>query len=387
MKERIFAGSLVIFSVFAWIIGSFIYNIVVQPQSISNTQKQTIVKEWSFTTITELETEITKLVSQVGPSVVNIIIKKELDVFQWDPWGFFQQKVGSEVRQVGGWSGFFVTKDGVIMTNKHVVGDPNASYTVITNDGTQYEAKVVALDPLTDIAIIKIENPENKTFQTLDVIENEESIKIGQFAVAIWNALWEFQNSVAFWVISGKNRSIEAGSQGSNSTEQLSGLLQTDAAINPGNSGWPLINLDGKLMWVNTAIAGWSQGLGFSIPMTQKRISYILDSIQKFNEIKRPFIGVLSIPLTENIATRYGLQSSYGWYIPDEANAIVPDSPAQKAWLEVWDIILEVNGNKVTYATPLPVLIQNNIPGDTLQLKVLKKSGKTVDVSLVLGQN
>jgi serine protease Do len=96
---------------------------------------------------------------------------------------------------------------------------------------------------------------------------------------------------------------------------------------------------------------------------------------------------VLSIPLTESIATRYGLQSSYGWYIPDEANAIVPDSPAQKAWLEVWDIILEVNGNKVTYATPLPVLIQNNIPGDTLQLKVLKKSGKTVDVSLVLGQN
>lgn len=388
MKEKVIAGSLVIFSVFAGIIGSYIFLYILNPwfQNFTSSQPRDVVREEKFITITELQSEITTLVKDVWPSVVNIIIKKDLALYRRDPWGFFQEQVGSVERQVGGWSGFFVTKEWIIMTNKHVVEDQNASYTVITNDGTEYEATVVALDPLTDLAIIKINNIEWKEFQTIDAIVDEESIQIGQFAIAIGNALWEFQNSVAFGVISGKNRSIEAGSQGSRETQRLSWLLQTDTAINPGNSGWPLLNLDGKIMWVNTAIAGNGQGLGFSIPMSQKRIQYILDSISKHWEIKRPFIGISYIPVNPWMAAELWLRAEYGAYIPEQEWSIQSWSSAQRAGIENWDIILEVDGNKVDVANPLQTLIQNKIPWDTIDLKIVKKDGIQRNVSLILGE-
>ena len=292
MKEKVIAGSLVIFSVFAGIIGSYIFLYILNPgfQNFTSSQPRDVVREEKFITITELQSEITTLVKDVWPSVVNIIIKKDLALYRRDPWGFFQEQVGSVERQVGGWSGFFVTKEWIIMTNKHVVEDQNASYTVITNDGTEYEASVVALDPLTDLAIIKINNIEWKEFQTIDAIVDEESIQIGQFAIAIGNALWEFQNSVAFGVISGKNRSIEAGSQGSRETQRLSWLLQTDTAINPGNSGGPLLNARGEVVGINTIKIETAEGMGFAIPINI--IAPIANSFAKNGKYVEPHIGI-----------------------------------------------------------------------------------------------
>ncbi len=390
MKEKIIAGSLVLFSLWAGIIWSAIYINMLHPwfQNFSlKTEKKEIIREEKFTTITDLESEITQLVKEVGPSVVNIIIKKDLALYRRDPWWFFQEQIGSVERQVGWGSWFFVTKDGIIMTNKHVVADSDANYTVITNDGTEYEAKVVALDPLTDLAIIKIENTAGEIFQTIESITDEDTIQIGQFAIAIWNALWEFQNSVAFWVISGKNRAIEAWDANSRTVERLTWLLQTDAAINPWNSGWPLINIDGKLMWVNTAIAWNGQWLGFSIPMSQKRITYILESIEKYWEIKRPFIGISYIPINPSLALELWLRSEYGAYVPEQEWSIQPWSSAQRAGIEHGDIILSIDGNKVDLWNPLQSLIQNKIPWDTIEVNIIKKDGSQKNISLTLGEN
>ena len=181
---------------------------------------------------------MTQTVADSAQSIVSIVISKDLVVYRSDPWGFFQQPSGTVRRQVGGGSGFFVKKDGTILTNKHVVSDPNAQYTVILSDGSEYPAKVLGLDPVNDLAVIKIEATKTqKEFIPLPIVADTQEVHIGQFVIAVGNALAEFQNSVALGIVSGKDRSIEA--EGT----QLTGLLQTDAAINPGNSGGPLLNL------------------------------------------------------------------------------------------------------------------------------------------------
>jgi len=171
-----------------------------------------------------LENTINSTVEEIAPSVVSIIIKKDMVIYRSDPWGFFQQPAWTVNRKVGWGSGFFVKKDGTIITNKHVVQDIDAQYTVILNTWEEYDAKVIALDPVNDLAVIKITDT-NRDFTALPLIESLDEVKVWDFWIAVWNALAEFQNSVSLWIVSGKNRTIEAG------WDSLSWLLQTDAAI------------------------------------------------------------------------------------------------------------------------------------------------------------
>lgn len=344
MKIKILSILIILSSLISWIVWSYIFLYYVSPELnniITNTITKEVVKNWKNITITDLQSEIISLVKIASPSVVNIVIKKDLDLYKSDPWWFFQEKIWSVEKQVWGWSWFFVSKDWLIMTNKHVVSDPNAKYTIITSDGKEYDWKVLALAPFTDLAIIKIENPD-KDFSVLNAIEDEKYINIWEFAIAIWNALWEFQNSVSFWVISWKNRSINA--QWVNFwIEKLTWLLQTDTAINPWNSGGPLLDLNWEIIWINTAIAWNSEWLGFSIPLSKKRIGFILNSIKKYWVIKSPFI---------------------------------PINP--------WDIILEIDKIKVNNENTIDSIIQNKIPWDIVELKVLKKSWEEKIISLEL---
>ncbi|MBW7954239.1 trypsin-like peptidase domain-containing protein [Candidatus Gracilibacteria bacterium] len=375
-------------SLVSGLIGSYIFLYFISPE-LNNVRYETITKEITKNgkniTITNLESEVTKLAKTAGVSVVNIIIKKDIDLYRRDPYGFFQEKVGTTERKIGGGSGFFVSKDGIIMTNKHVVYDKDAKYTVITNEGKEYDAKVLALDPLTDLAIIKIEGENNKNFKVLPIIDDSKYIDIGQFVIAIGNALGEFQNSLSFGVISGKNRSIIA-SGNSMGSEELNGLLQTDAAINPGNSGGPLLNLAGEIIGINTAISGDGQGLGFSIPLSKKKIDFILSSIKKYNEIKRPLIGINYIVLNPEISKEYGLNTNYGAYIPKEKDSILYGSMAQKSGIVAGDIILEVDGIQINTKNSILGVIQNKIPGDLIKLKVLKDNGDIKDINLELGE-
>lgn len=339
-------------------------------------EEKIIEKTVKDISITDLQNNITNIVQNTAPSIVSIIIKKDLPLFRSDPFWFFQTQVGTTYQTIWGGSWFFITKDWKIITNKHVVNDSFAEYTVLTNNGKEYTAKILAIDPLTDLAILQIDSSD--IFIPLEFIKNSETIHIWSFAIAVWNALAEFQNSVSFWVISGINRIISTGQT------NLGWLLQTDAAINPGNSWGPLINLDKKVMGINTAILDWAEWIGFAIQVTQEKVDYILASIEKYGEIKRPFIGINYIPVTDAIAKKLWLLENYGAYIPDQEGSLAPWKAWEKAWLKPGDIILEIDWEKVDEKNDLMTKIQNKIPWDTLILKVRTKKQDIKDIQLVL---
>lgn len=218
---------------------------------------------------------LTAAVATVAPAVVSIIITKEVphvDVVFENPFGddpFFKDfnirmprfiQRGSETKKIGAGTGFLISANGFIVTNRHVVEDAAAHYTVLLASGLQKEANVLYRDPVADIAIIGIQGDGYK-YATFG---NSDALKLGQSVFAVGNALGEFNNSISVGVISGLNRSIEA--MGRSAPEQLSGIIQTDAAINPGNSGGPLVDLNGNVIGVNVATAQGGQNIGFSIP-------------------------------------------------------------------------------------------------------------------------
>ena len=326
-------------------------------------------------TMQTLENNITSLAQDISPSVVSIVIKKDLALFRENPFGFFRGNGQTIETEIGGWTWFFVDENGTIITNKHVVADPNASFSVILNNWEEFDALVLALDSVNDLAVIKIDYES----VPIDVISKDDDVQIGQFVVAIWNALSEFQNSVSFGVVSGKDRIIQAG------WSTLSSLIQTDTAINPGNSGGPLLNIQWEVIGINTAVAS-GQWLGFSIELTEEKIAYMLSSIEEYWEIKKPFIGIYYIPLNTNIASELWLDYSYWVYVPDEDRSIIEWSAASKAWVQRWDTVLSIDWEKITFENNLDIILQNKFPWEVLELEVLRDNGTISMLDLVLGK-
>lgn len=345
----------------------------------------------------EIESAITEVVEQASPAVVSIIVTKDLpkierfyiNPFSDDP--FFRQffgddflipqerQKGFEKREIGGGTGFIVSADGLIVTNKHVVLDEEAEYTVLTNDENKYKAEVLARDPINDLAILKIEKNGLPTLELGD----SSNLKLGQTVIAIGNALGEYRNTVSTGVISGLSRSITAG--GGGFFEQLSGVIQTDAAINPGNSGGPLLDLTGRVIGVNTAIATGAENIGFAIAINDAK--KIIESVKEHGRIVRPFLGVRYILIDEEIASENNLDIDYGALIirgeKRSELAIVPGSPADKAGLVENDIILEVNGQKVDKNNSLAKLLFQYSVGEEIELKILHRGEeKTIKVIL-----
>lgn len=345
---------------------------------------------------------IIDLVKKDSPAVVSIVVSEDLskipgygmNSYNNDPFNFFfgtgtgnggtdqQNSSQPNVQEVAAGSGFFVSADGLILTNKHVVSDSQASYTVITSDGKTYDAKVVAQDPVNDLAIVKID-VKNAPFLSL---ADSSKIQIGQQVVAIGNSLGQYQNTVTSGIVSGIGRSVTAGSDNGGS-EDLSGVIQTDAAINPGNSGGPLLNLEGEVIGINTAIDQQGQLVGFAIPSNQ--VSKALTSFQKNGKIVRPFLGVRYLIITQSLASQQNLPEDHGALIVRGQNttdfAVQPGSPADKAGLMENDIILAVNGQSVDENNPLSTLLQNYNVGDIVTLNIYHK-GKTEDVKVTLGE-
>ncbi len=224
---------------------------------------------------------IPNMIEKTIPAVVSISISADVPVFEeyyenfWSPFGDFlghgigfkiprQRQIGIEKQEVGGGTGFLVSSDGYVVTNKHVVNQDGVDYTVVTNNGEKYEVVVIAKDPSLDVAILKIVNEETIDFPFLTFAEVSD-LRLGETVVAIGNALAEFPNSVSVGVISGLSRDIIAG-DGFSFRESLEGVIQTDAAINPGNSGGPLLNAKGEVVGMNVAVAGGGENIGFALP-------------------------------------------------------------------------------------------------------------------------
>lgn len=332
--------------------------------SISIPTKQKIVIEES--------NAIIDATNKVSASVVSITTKKTVQ----SAFGAYEAE--------GAGTGFVITSDGLILTNKHVVSDTSAAYTVVTQDGKVYDATVQSLDSVNDLAVMKI---DARGLTAVELGDSDE-LKVGQWVIAVGNSLGKFQNSVTAGVVSAKDRKIQASDSNGGSAETLSDLLQTDAAINPGNSGGPLVNLAGQVIGINTAVASEAQGIGFAIPINAAKSA--IESIKKTGRIIRPYLGVRYFEITPAVAKQNSLTVDYGALVQRGTNltdfAVVPGSPADKAGIIENDIITQINGDKIDSNNSLISLVQKYLVGDDIKLKVISK-GKEKEVTIKLEES
>lgn len=321
-------------------------------------------------------------VAKVEPAVVSIVATKDVQTFRrseqdpfsrlWGGWfGFPNEQQAPEFdterRQVGGGTGFIVREDGLIVTNRHVVEDTEAEYTVLLNNGKEYSAEVLALDPANDIAVVRVVE-ENVKLPTV-TLGDSSNLVLGQSVIAVGNALGEFRNTVSAGVVSGLARSVvAAGSQ--QGPEQLTGVIQTDAAINSGNSGGPLANERGEVIGMNTAVSTRGENIGFAIPVNEVKL--VIESVQKYGRVVRPFLGVQYVLIDESIAKERSLTVTSGALLVSESGtpAVVPYSPADRAGLREGDIILELGGESVSTENTLAALISRRSVGENIDILV-----------------
>lgn len=326
--------------------------------------------------------EVIDAVRKVAPSVVSIVILKDVSKLYNTTGNFpFEQFFGlmppetapqqppstppqGKKQIIGGGTGFVISSDGLILTNRHVVADNDAEYQVVMSDGKNYAAKVLAVDGILDAAVLKIE----ASGLPVPSLGDSEKLETGETVIAIGNSLSEYRNSVTKGVISGINRRVVAG-DGTGQSEVLEEALQTDAAINPGNSGGPLIDLRGDVIGMNSAINRSGQSIGFAIPIDAAKV--VIDSVKAQGRIVRPWLGVRYVMLTPESAKANGLDVDYGAAIvggagSDTGPAVMKDSPAEKAGLKAGDVLLEIDGVKLDDAHALSSLIARRRAGDTI---------------------
>lgn len=328
-------------------------------------------KKGKFYTVPNIETRqqivseestVIDAVEKVSPAVVSIVVK----TFNFDLF------TGPTTSDQGIGTGFIVDPNGLIVTNSHVVDDPSGEYTVVLKDGTTYEVEKIHLDEISDLAILEVSARNLPTVQFGD----SEHIKVGQMAIAIGNALGRFQNTVTVGVVSGVSRQLQA-TGGLGGVKTYENVIQTDAALNPGNSGGPLVNSSGQVIGINVATTVGADNISFAIPVNT--LVPILDGFLKEGRIVRPYIGVSYTMITEEIARIRDLPE--GAFI----SLVMPDSPADKAGLKRGDIVTKINDSAITTEITLSSTVGKSRVGDTLVLTV-DRNGEEKKINVVVGE-
>lgn len=321
-------------------------------------------------TIEFTDGSIADVANKVAPGVVSIITETRTT-------GWF----GQSSTQTSAGTGMIVTEDGYILTNKHVI-DGARKIKVVLDDGTSYDdVELVGTDPLNDVAYLKINDASGLATVTLG---NSKTLTPGQQVIAIGNALGQYHNTITAGIISGVGRSLTAYSNDLSSSENLSDMIQTDAAINAGNSGGPLVNAAGEVIGINTATSSDADGIGFAIPISS--VKGMLKNITEHGSAKRAYAGVRYVNITPDLAVTYDLPVSAGAYLftDNKESAIIAGGPGEKAGLKDGDIITKINGIPVGSAGSVSSLIGEYMPGDSVQLTVLRNN-KEQAINLTLG--
>jgi S1-C subfamily serine protease len=331
---------------------------------------------------------VIKIVKKVMPSVVSIAIAEKFEDLQKQfPKGFNPTIPDGTVDehgmvQTGGGSGFIVAPNGLILTNKHVVSERKAEYTVILSDGRSFPATILSRDPINDVAILKIGVNDLPCVKLGDATK----LELGQSLIAIGNALGIFRNTVSVGIVSGLSRSITAQAEPDAPPQEMRGLIQTDAAINPGNSGGPIVDRDGCVVGVNAAIVSGAQSIGFAIPVNAARRD--IDDIKKYGRIRRPLLGLRYVMIDSALQKKMDLPVDHGALVmremPHDA-AVVPDSPAEKAGVRENDIVLTFNGEKLDRDHPIQDFLENLNVGDEIELVILR-NGKEISTKTTLAE-
>lgn len=320
---------------------------------------------------------ITRIVDEVGRSVVSINVVSS---------GRQQTFFGSiPVERESAGTGFIISDDGVVVTNRHVVPESADNISVTLSDGTELDDVTVIgrtsdSDPL-DIAFLKINDKKDKELSPAKLGDSTK-VEVGQRVVAIGNALGQFQNTVTSGIISGYGRSVQtAGEQG---VDTLQNLFQTDASINEGNSGGPLVNMQGEVIGINTAVAGGAENIGFAIPISD--VQGLVKSVLEKGELLRPYLGIRYITLTDDIAYRLNLDTKRGAYIVPQSggtDSVIQGSPADKAGLKEKDIVIRVNDINIDEKNSLASVLGRFSVGDKVNLTVVR-GNETINVDVTL---
>ncbi len=350
-----------------------------------NSNQSSIVQQ--RTILSDKANLVSSIAEQVGQSVVSVNVLSQATASPYNSFFGFLGGGGSQTQQSAG-TGIILTKEGLIMTNRHVVPSGTTKVSVTLSDGTVLDnVKVVGRtsesDSL-DVAFLQVQDLKGMTLAPA-TLGNSSAMKVGDPVVAIGNALGQFQNTVTSGIISGYGRSVTASDSSGSSSENLDDMFQTDAAINEGNSGGPLVNVNGEVIGINTAIASGSQNIGFAIPINN--IKGLIDGVKSTGKLERPYLGVRYVMLTDDIAKEYNLRVSRGAYIPYAralgTPSIIAGGPADKAGLQEGDVITKVDGQSIDEKTSLISILGSHKVGDTVHLTVVR-GDKTLQVSVKL---
>ncbi len=362
--------SVVVFSIlivtFCFIAGVVGAAIVLESRKTSDSGTITYAKNDGNAVVTESEQTIASVVESVSPSVVSIVTTSS------SSRSFAQQQAAG--------TGMIVSRDGYVLTNNHVVADAD-TVTIIRSDGTVHEnVRVLGRDPLNDVAFLKIRNVSDLPAVT---IGDSKTVRAGQTVIAIGNALGQYQNTVTSGIISGLGRPVVASTDGtSENAESLSDLLQTDAAINSGNSGGPLLNSQGQVIGINTAVAQDANSIGFAIPIGATK--GMLEHLIATGRVERAFVGLQFIPITPEVRQEYNLDTKAGNLVrASSGSAVQSGSPGDRAGVKDNDIITKVNDLEVGPGKSISTLIGEYKPGDTVQLTIIR-DGQTIQRNIEL---
>jgi S1-C subfamily serine protease len=337
-----------------------------ESRSQSNSFKSGTVNQQIILNESQLISEIAK---SVGPNVVSVNVTSQ--AIQESFFGFTQP-----IEQQSAGTGVIISEDGYVVTNRHVVPRGVSEVSVTLSDGTELDdVEVVGRtndgDTL-DIAFLKINDKKGKSL-TAARIGDSSKMQVGDKVVAIGNALGQFQNTVTSGIISGFGRSVEAGDESGGNVESLQNLLQTDASINQGNSGGPLVNINGEVIGINTAVAGGAaENIGFAIPVND--VQGLIKSVLSKGKLERPYLGIRYVSLTDDYAYQYNLDVKRGAYIAPTRNgrSIIENSPAEKAGLREKDIITKIDGDDIDENNSLISLISRKAVGEEVELTIIR---------------
>ena len=314
-------------------------------------------------TIIEEESTIIDVVDKVSPSVVSIVIK----TFDFD---FFY---GPEEYESGIGTGFIVDSSGVIVTNSHVVDNEDGEYSIVLKDGTSYEVDKIHLDPISDLAVLEV------TARDLPVLElgDSDRLKVGQIAIAIGNALGKYQNTVTVGVVSGIARDLQVSSGFGGAIKTYKSVIQTDAALNPGNSGGPLLSSAGQVIGINIATSFGADNISFAIPVND--LKPIFKSFLEKGKIVRPYLGVTYTTVSREIATLRKLPE--GAFI----SRVILESPAREAGLKRGDIIIKIDSEDINSDNSLASVLSTKEIGDKINL-VVDRDGEVITLHAILDE-
>lgn len=326
------------------------------------------VNDASTSTLSTVQSALIQAISVAKKSVVGITISKDVKFYVDDPSqlnapGNIQQ----QTTKTGWWSGIIVDKRGYIITNKHVVQDTTAKYSVTLTDGKSYNVDKIWFDELLDIALLKIVDADGKSVNNLfpaTFLSLDTPVLLGQIVLAIGNSLSDYANNVTLGIIWWTNKRLTI-----NKNNTYIWLYQTDALVNPGNSGGPLLDIQGNVLGITTAITQW-EGVAFALPISKQFIESTIKSIETFGNIRRPIMGIQYV------------DTASGIIIKD----VIADLPAAQAGLLVGDIVVGVNTQSITNQLPFLYQLYTYIPGDTIILDIFRNNKKLV-LSVVLWWN